>query len=48
MAVKGRAQDLYGDMSGNLGKATVANAVFKANLGDKAQSLQDDIAKSWR
>ncbi len=46
IAVKDRTQELLGDMTGNLGKATAANAVFKANLGDKAQSLQDEIAKS--
>ncbi len=45
-AVKDRTQELLGDMTGNLDKATAANAVFKANLGDKAQSLKDEIAKS--
>ena len=45
-AVKDRTQELLGDMIGNLDKATAANAVFKANLGDKAQSLKDEIAKS--
>ena len=46
MAVKDRAQEQLGDTTTHLGKATAANAVFKANLGDKAQRLQDDIAKS--
>ena len=45
-AVKDRTQELLGDMTVNLDKATAANAVFKANLGDKAQSLKDEIAKS--
>ena len=45
-AIKGRAQELYGDMTANLGKATAANAVLKANLGDKAQGLEADIGKT--
>ena len=45
-AVKGRTQELFGDMTGNLDKATAANAVFKANLGEKAQSLKGEIAKT--
>ena len=46
MAVKGLAQELLGDMTTHLGKATAASAGFKADLGDKALGLQDDIAKS--
>jgi len=43
-AVKSRAQELYGDMIGNLGKATAVNAELKARLGDKAAVLKAEIA----
>ena len=46
MAVMGRAKELFADMSVNLGKAAAANAALKAELGDKAQGLQADIAKT--
>lgn len=44
VAVKSRAQELYGDMLGNLGKATAGNPDLKANLGDKASVLKAQIA----
>ncbi len=46
VAVKGRAQELYGAMIGNLGKATTGNAVLQAQLGDKAIDLQGSIGKT--
>jgi methyl-accepting chemotaxis protein len=46
MAVKSRAQELYGEMTGNLGKSTAINASLKANLGDKAEVLKAQIART--
>lgn len=40
VALRGRAQELYGTMIGNLGKATAGNAQLKGQLGDKADELK--------
>jgi methyl-accepting chemotaxis protein len=45
-AVKGRAQELYGEMMANLGKATAANADLKSELSSKTEGLKSDIGKA--
>ena len=46
VALRGRTQELYGTMIGNLGKATAGNAQLKGRLGDKADELKGQIAKT--
>lgn len=46
IALKSRANEIYGDMIGNLGKSTHLNSALKANLGDRAEGLNAQIAKT--
>ena len=46
VALRGRAQEFYGTMIGNLAKATAGNAQLKGQLGGKADELKGQIAKT--
>jgi len=45
-AIKGRAQELFGEMMGNVGKATASNAPIKDHLGAQAETLKAQIGKT--